>query len=210
MPNGNAYGHGNAAQNFHNGTANNPNNNGANGHSIAMDNVPFLSETVFGFDLGEFSSTPGTNISYYSQGDFIATVPAWRGRVSHDIRDWDGDGDLEYSTMNPGANMLIEHVDGDTFEFSGVSIEDYDNDGAGLINLRGTGLDGSSYGLYFEFDPRFNQLTIVGSVNSSDGTYEWQRFQNFDDAFDFVFTDHELTQLSVYVRDMALDDFILV
>ncbi|THD73239.1 hypothetical protein E7681_11080 [Thalassobius vesicularis] len=209
MPNGQANGHSNAAQNFHNGTANNPNNNGANGHSIAMDNVPFLAGSGFGFDSAEVSGTPGADTAYYTQGDFIGTVSAPFSFGNIGVGDWDGDGDLEYRTPGLG-DLIIERANGDTFEFSGVSIEDYDNDGVGYVSMNGGGADGSSYLLTSIYSSALREMTYRGHVSSPDGTYQVQDFQNFDDAFDFVFADQELTQLSCVAFGMALDDFILV
>lgn len=210
MPNGHANGHSNAAQNFHNGTANNPNNNSANGHSIAMDNVPFLAGRGFGFDFAEVSGTPGADVAYYTQGDFTATVSAPFSLGNIGMQDWDGDGDLEYSTPGLG-DLTIERTNGDTFEFSGVSIEDYDNDGEGYLYINGQGADGSGYYLFNLFDASTGEMNFFGMVISADGSSNIQSFQtDLQAAIDFAFADHELTQLSANAWDVALDDFILV
>lgn len=216
-------GHENAAENFHNGTSNNPNNNGSNGHDKAAENVPFLdggqAGTVVDFDSAEVSD-PGTKglTTHYTTGDMVVVDAGAYNTGTPAIRDGDGDGDLEFSTTHldqpdPTVGLMVQQADGDTFEFVDVTVDGLDSPDD-VFTLYGFSLAHVSYDNFTissEYDDAtgefvFHAFTMVEQGNQV--VQEDQVFETLDEAIAFAADGVDVQYLSVMAYGVDFDDFV--
>lgn len=216
-------GHENAAENFHNGTSNNPNNNGSNGHDKASENVPFLdggqSGTVVDFDSAEASDPLGTGMTtHYTTGDMVVVDAGAYNTGTPVIRDGDGDGDLEFSTTHleaadPNVGIIVQQADGDTFEFVDVTVDGLDSEGD-VFTLYGFSLANVSNDKYWissEYDEATGEFSYHAYTMVEQGNQvvqEDQVFETLDEAIAFAADGVDVQYLSVMAYGVDFDDFV--